>query len=86
MSRTFGIRQVLACLVTVVLFVALFNGGGCGGSQHQLSGLELQELKRQEIKDSGDSLTAEQQYQIRTIQARTKGDFERAVAEIKAAK
>jgi hypothetical protein len=86
MSRIFGIRRMLACLVAAVLFSAPLIGGGCSGSNHRLSGLELQQLKAQEIQASGDSLTAEQQFRIRNIQANTKGEFESAVAKIKAAK
>jgi hypothetical protein len=90
MTMTFGIRRMCARLGAVVLFAfllgGLFGGTGCGGGNHRLSGLELQELKRQEIQRSGESLTAEQQFQIRTIQVNTKGEFESAVAKIKAGK
>jgi len=54
--------------------------GGC--KEHQLSGQELQALKRETLQEKQATLTSEEKFQIGSIQARTQSEYNRKVEQI----
>jgi len=70
------------------------RGGGClvlalalaasvpACRDHQLSGKELQSRKVETLRQNDGKLTAEEEFQIRTIHARTDSEYDRAVSRI----
>ena len=73
-------RLVLA----FVVFGVLASGAGC--QDHQLSGQELQSRKVETLRENQGKLTAEEEFQIRSVQARTAPEYDRAVSRILAAR
>jgi len=73
------IRIILAFIV----FGLTFGLAAPGCSDHQLSGKDLQELKKEEIKNGQGTLSPEAQFQIGTIQANSRSEFEEKVQQIK---
>src|SRR5262245_45086898 len=67
------------CCPVLALALASFVPG-C--KDHQLSGKELQNRKVETLRQSDGKLTSEEEYQIRTIQARTDSEYDRAVSRI----
>ena len=70
-------------LAFALLCVQAF-GPGC--QEHQLGGQELQTRKVETLRQHQGQLTAEEEYQISTIQARTGSEYDRSVARILAAR
>jgi len=68
------------CCRILALALAGFLLPGC--RDHQLSGKELQSRKVETLRQNDGKLTAEEEYQIRTIQARTDSEYDRAVSRI----
>jgi uncharacterized protein HemX len=71
--------------VSWTLAAALGIALGCleaGCREHQLSGHDLQALKRQTLQEKHATLTEEEKFQIGTIQARTRSEYNRKVEQI----
>ena len=80
-------RGLFFISVLSLVFFALLEGG-CQ-QQRDLSGLELQQLKIETLKENEGELTETEELRIRSIQARTESDYnesvERVIAERRAA-
>jgi hypothetical protein len=79
------VRGRWQCPVLALALTGLLSSvPGC--QDHQLSGQELQSRKVETLRENQGKLTSEEEYQIRTIQARTGSEYDRTVSRILAAK
>ena len=83
-GRCTALHVATVFLVSALLAVGCFLPLGC--KEHELSGRDLQNLKTQEVTKRQGTLTAEEDMQILSIQARTQKEFDQKVSAVLARK
>ncbi len=73
-----GIARV--AIGAVLTALAVISGPGC--QDHQVSQMDLQDMKRTELKQRQGTLTSQEEFRILGIQARTRAEFDREVKRI----